>query len=90
MIPIVLSAWGLLFGGMAADASGWTQGSMSLAMKVIAIIFIVLSGIALAMHITVIFFNRPKFIVPPPHRNEPGAFAQRSAMQDRDQAGPGV
>ena len=50
--------------GPAPHADGVVQG------------IAVMCGVGFLLALTVVFFNRPKFLVPPPSRNEPGALAE--------------
>ena len=59
--------------------------------RVVFIIGLAVAGLAFALGMTAIYWNRPKFVVPPHLRSEPGAFAQwyanwrsRSVRKDAD------
>ena len=54
-------------GSASSSSRGW---------HVVAWIFAVWSLASLALALTVMFFNWPKFVVPPPYRGEPGAVAE--------------
>jgi hypothetical protein len=59
-----------------ASYQGGTSGSTSTTWHVITWAFAALSFVWFALALTVMFFNWPKFIVPPGQRGEPGAAAK--------------
>ncbi len=65
----VLSFW-------AMQLSVHLTGSASHAWRVVALVFLACFGIGFVLFLTVMFFNWPKFIVPPPQRDQPGAVAE--------------
>lgn len=75
----ICAGWALLISGLSAELTAEVSGEAALALRVIAIVFLILFGIALILHFTVIFLNWPKFIVPPSQRREIGLFAERVA-----------
>ena len=60
----------------AAAVSTHLTGSPSHAARVVAEVFFALAAVGFALVLTVMFFNWPKFVVPPPQRGEAGAVAE--------------
>lgn len=87
LIAAICAAWCLFLSGIAAEASVHVHGESSQVSKFIAFIFLGLAGVALIMHFTVMLFNWPKFIVPPPQRDEPGALAGHGNRNSGDSRG---
>jgi hypothetical protein len=79
-LPVTICAgWALLISGLSAELTAEVSGEAALALHVVAIVFLILFGIALILNFTVIILNWPKFIVPPSQRREIGIFAERVA-----------
>jgi hypothetical protein len=82
---IITSAIGLIL------YSIWGPSDKSTA-RVVFVVGLVVAGLAFALGMTAIYWNRPKFVVPPHLRSEPGAVAQwyenrrrrRSVKDDAD------
>jgi hypothetical protein len=70
--------WALFFfaGALASDApSGSTRQTVGMLTGLVALL------LAFAIHIPVLLFNRPRWIVPPRLRDEPGALAEWRARR---------
>ena len=80
-VPGLLVLWGAVAAYWASAARGDSTGQAPHADGVVQGI-VVICGIGFLLVLTVMFFNWPKFIVPPPQRNEPGALAE---MRDNRQ-----
>ena len=65
-----------VLGFWAMQLSDKLTGSASHAWRVVALVFLACFGAGFALFLTVMFFNWPKFIVPPPQRDDRGAFAE--------------
>jgi len=65
-----------VLGFWAMQLSDKLTGSPSHAWRVVALVFLACFGAGFALFLTVMFFNWPKFIVPPPQRDDLGAFAE--------------
>jgi hypothetical protein len=76
MIPAIAAAWTLLAAGITVRLPGFTNGNDQRVLRIVAITLLGCFAVALALHVCVILFNRPKFIVPPPMRDEPGLLTE--------------
>lgn len=84
IVAAICAGWALLISGLAAELTRDVSGGAAEVLHVIAIVFIVLFAAGLVMNCSVIFLNRPKFIVPPPQRGEPGLLAARAARNRQE------
>jgi len=71
-VAIISAWWGALLAIGANEIGLSTQGDVSHAARTLALLFAASAILALIMHLTIILFNWPKFIVPPPQRSERG------------------
>jgi hypothetical protein len=75
-VPVTLAVWGIVFGYWVVLLSPGRPGHLSpatTALGAFAIAWSVGCGVLL---LTVMYFNWPKFVVPPSQRSEPGAIAE--------------
>lgn len=79
LIPAIGAVWALLIAGLAARIASHVNDKAARALHITAVAFLACFVIALALHFTVVLFNQPKFLVPPPQRGDPGLLAARGA-----------
>lgn len=75
----IAAAWSMLLCWIAVIIAEHSSGIFRQAMHVVAAAFLCCFAIFLLLHFIVVFFNKPKFIVPPSQREEPGLFEKRQA-----------
>jgi hypothetical protein len=81
LVAAIFAAWALLIAGMLAAVSVQVSGRSAHTFHTGAIALIAIFVIFLLLHFTVMFLNRPKFIVPPSQRGELGVLAERAARR---------
>jgi hypothetical protein len=75
VVAIIAAWWGALLAIAANEISLRTNGDASHGARIAALFLVACTILCFVLHLTVIFFNWPKFIVPPPQRNERGFLA---------------
>ena len=75
---VVLTFWWCvaLLGYWVIQVSQHSAGSVSHVTRIVAELLFGLCAVLFALALTVMFFNWPKFVVPPPSRGESGAVAE--------------
>jgi hypothetical protein len=86
-VPVSFAVWGIVFGYWIALLPG-RPSHLSPATKAVAWGAIGWSVGWCVLFLTVMFFNWPKFVVPPSERGEPGAIAEwrQGSRRDRQKA----
>jgi len=89
-VPVMLAWCGGVVGYWVAALNGGAAGARApQAAKVAAVVTAVWFGVWLVVAAPVVLLNRPKLLVPPSQRGEPGAFAEwQSARRKRSQRRP--
>jgi hypothetical protein len=88
-VPATLAGWGIIVAYWVKALSSQTPGHIPPTNQPIAWFAFAWVVLWLMVLLTVIFFNRPKFIVPPSQRDEAGALAEwRSSPSRRARVGP--
>lgn len=77
LVAVIAAWWGGLLMITAMEVSLNSHGTVSHAARITGLTFAALTGLAFLAAVTVMFFNWPKFIVPPSQRGERGILAQR-------------
>ena len=80
--------WGGVLSFWANFMSTHTAGPLSHALILGSRLCLIFVCTGLMLMLTVMLFNWPKFIVPPPQRSEPGAVAEWRARRGRRRPGP--
>lgn len=80
-VATVFAGWAFAIAIVTGDASAYLHKGAAEAARILAFVFLGLFVVGLIIHFSVMLFNRPKFIVPPPQRNEPGVIAERAARR---------
>jgi hypothetical protein len=82
LVAAIGAVWSLFLAALAALLSTDFSSTSSHVLRVLGIIFLVLAVCLLAMHFTIMFFNRPKFMVPPCQRGEAGVLQGRTSKSE--------
>jgi hypothetical protein len=88
LVAAICAAWALLVAGVVAVLSAHVSGRGVHVLHAVSLIFIGIFVVFLILHFTVMLLNKPKFIVPPSQRAEPGVLAERSSRRRDTRAGP--
>jgi hypothetical protein len=75
-VPTIFAAWGIVIGYWVAELGGGAVGHLSGAGRLVVGLTVAWFTLGFVLLLTVMFFNWPKFIVPPGQRNEPGAVGE--------------
>ncbi len=75
LAPLTFAVWGIVLGYWVALAPS-RPGPLSPATRAVVGLAIAWFGVCCVLLVTVIYFNWPKFVVPPTQRTEPGAIAE--------------
>jgi len=74
--PVAIAWCGAVIGFWVAELNGGQGPHPSHVAKLAAVLTVVWVFVGLGLVLTIMFFNWPKIIVPPPHRAEPGAVSE--------------
>jgi len=89
VVALFFAWWAAMLGYWSLAVSTHSQGSVSHATRIFGWVFFACFAVNMVLCVTVMFFNWPKFIVPPHQRSELGAASEwRARRHERGARSP--